>query len=164
MSFAWLRLCQIAFLAVCLTVLSACGGGGGGEGTTATANMTVTSGSFYLTPSTYDSKDSEVQTDTITGLGQVQYVLYDFGGFVGGVTFPLSDPQVFSIIVSPVGSSFYYSCVSEDWVTMIGPTAVTCPSTAVINEVTRRLQFTDAVLQRSDLPSDTVTVSGAFSW
>lgn len=158
----WLRLCLAASCAALLSILAACGGGGGG-GPSGSASVTVTEGSFYIPEGSFDSKSVEKLSDTFAVLGLVHIVAYDMGAFGVGVAYVESTPQAFSFaLLTPDGLE--YSCVSQVWADEFGETSPTCPESVTMNVATRKLTFTSAVLQRSDLPSDTVTASGNLQW
>lgn len=160
--FAWLRFCQSGLLLVALSVLSACGGGGGG-GPSGNASITVNEGSVTLFEGVYDSKDVEQETQAYPGFGTAKFVGYDMGSFGAGVGYLLEFPQAYYfVIVTP--NSLEYACVSQAWVDEFGATAPTCPGSISMNSTSNQLTISNATLQRKDLPSDTVTISGKLNW
>ncbi len=155
---------RLALSALTLCALAACGGGGGGGGGDSgsdSATLKVITPTSATSVGTYTSgSKTQAVEDLGTNLGKATSTTFAFGKFEAGVSVVNSDNSIYVL---------GFSDATGDYVCVVAKAAATtglraCPSGVTVDSNARTAQFTNAVLAELDSPTQTVTVTGNFSW
>jgi hypothetical protein len=174
---------RLAFSALTLCVLTACGGGGDSGSATITAKegelILIDAGDSAIIAKTYslDTTYGDAATSASTSIGTVITVYPENGAFDTGLAFLESNPAKFLVgFWANATNDKTYGCRSSAWsqtelvalANAVGDQSIltepVCSQNVAIDVSNRRASYSNVKLPADDGGSGSVVLSATFSW